>query len=1737
MSGPAGGGVAPGEAAPDRSAPRDDLVGILPLLALGLALRLIILAVAPGSGFAVDLDAFRFWAADLARNGPFGFYERGFFADYTPGYLYLLWLVGVIGGLLRGPEVAALGDLIKLPAILADVAVAWLIRSLAIELGATNRRALAAAALFLLFPVSWFDSALWGQVDSVGVVFLLLGVRSIWRGNAPAAAVWATLAAVVKPQLGILVPILAAWVIGRLLAERRTAALAVATARDGSAPAPVVSNPIRAIGFPILAAAATATAASAPFGLTLLGLFGQVASAAAGYPYASVNAYNPWALATVDGRGVVADGTWVRDAPGLALEPYLAFGPVPAVVVGTVLLLIAIVAIGAVVVRRPTRGTVIAALAVLAIAFFVVPTRVHERYLFPFIPLALILAARSDRWRLPWLAGATTTTLGMYVVLTTLYPGNPGISDWLGIGPAIRSAAGVTTLALIHVALLARGVTLLRHRAIDELEATPPEPAAAAATVAVAVAAADVTPAPVRAAPAPPPAVPEPVGAAAPSWLERPDPADPGLLAEVRRRLLARPLRADRSAALVGEPGGRLDRLDLWIVVVLVVLLLAGRAHRLEQPYQMHFDEVYHARTATEFLQHWRYGEPHPIYEFTHPHLAKYAMAAGLVMFGGDRVVATSSLGAPVAAAAIEGRWEDPRLPAARAGDRLYLATGSDVRVIDLARRSEVVRLPIPGARSLAVSSLRHELYVGTDSGTILALATAALDDVRLGVPPPGAAAIRTVAEIGAPVARLHAAGDGATILAVAGDEVVALASDGGAPRGRLALPGATGFADAGTAELLVARPAEVPDPVAAARVLTTLLGGSDGSYVDRLGTGAGSVTIAPAPRGDLRGELDAALGDGRLAGFELITVGRVAVGATDGIALVATADPVLLERIGTTEPVTGLAATTNLDATYLYAATGESLTVAVLPSSSDTEGLARVSTTVRMPGAVRDVAWNPATQMIHALGRAPAGSDGETVYVVEPHGNAVFADARLPFAPAALVVDAAPRFPNDDRQELLAFAADGSGASVAVGAHAFAWRLPGVLAGLLGSLALYLLARILFRRRSVAVFAAVLAGLDGMLFVQSRIGMNDAYVGALILAAIAAFAGLWTGRWRSPAAFWVVMPVVGILLGLALAAKWVALYAIAGLGILVLARSALGRVILVGGLLAATAVLGLAAISVPAGGTSGGNLSFVLAMIAVSLVAVAISVLRPVAWTLEELRFAVAAPLATGVAILLIGIPLGVVGPGPCADPAAPCPQQLLLEGAFGLVVLSGLALGAARLAAGVGWGPLADPGRAALRALPPASPAPEGWLRLGSGRGLPAVWLVVSLLAIPVAVYVASYLPWVALGNRLVESWPPGNAGQTLADLTASMYRYHDDLRAAHAASSPWWAWPFDLKPVWFYQGGFESATAGAIYDAGNLVVWWLAIPALGFAAWAAYRRRSHALALVVVAFLALWLPWARIDRATFQYHYYTALPFAILALAYLAAELWHGPPRGVWLLARVSAGLAIVGPLLLWLLRLPLCALIRVEGANPGSEACALLPPGEILVTARTAGLLLVALVGGLMLVRGILSLGRPGGRSTAVVIGAVVTSAGLVAAGRLLDETPLLRITAFPPEAIALVAIVPVGSLAWHVATASDPRRFVAGILVAAAGWFVLWYPNLSGLPLPSALFNAYQGLLPTYLYPFQFPVNLDPPGEGPPLASLEFAILALAIAGTAVAVAWSASSWRLPGRGGEAGPPA
>jgi hypothetical protein len=872
--------------------------------------------------------------------------------------------------------------------------------------------------------------------------------------------------------------------------------------------------------------------------------------------------------------------------------------------------------------------------------------------------------------------------------------------------------------------------------------------------------------------------------------------------------------------------------------------------------------------------------------------------------------------------------------------------------------------------------------------------------------------------------------------------------------------------------------------------------------------------------------------------------------------------DFAVISSFETAAPVTGMAyVDQGTDRPTLYAAAGNTVQLLRLPAGEAPQ----LGDRLTMPGPVRDVYANPSAALVHVLGMTPDGAS-DTLYVIEPHSNAVFADAVLPFAPTSVLMDVQPRRPADDRLDALAFSSTGGLATVDVGGNTFGWRFPGVLAGALMALAMYMLARFLFRRRTVAVFAALLVLVDGMAFANTRIAMNDTYVTLFITAAFALFAPLYVGRWRSPLVVGAGIVGVAVLLGLALASKWVGAYALGGVVLLILLRSALGRFLALAAMIGMTAVLGYIAI---APGPEATQLNYVfLALMVVLTTALAVAMaIRPLPLTADERRLLVAGPAVLAVLALAGGLVLMLSGrPG---EPGAMItPGRLLLGGAAlaGLAAVAALAFTGrgramvASLLATLGWhslaqrvGNTAEPAGAYLAegealAVEPASvaategvasdPPPRGWLRPGSGvLGLPWLATLAVLAAVPLLVYAVSYVPWIELGNRWTADFPAGATGQTFLDLQKGMYDYHNNLRATHAASSPWWAWPLDLKPVWFYQRDFAGATTGSIYNTGNMVAFWLSIPAVAFAAFMAWRRRSLALTLVVLAVASLWLPWARIDRATFAYHVFTAMPFAFLCLAYLLAELWHGPSRRTWAFARLAGAGAILLAPALWVLRLPLCAVARVDQVNENAEACQL-GLGRSLALSDLQVIGFVGLLAGAVLLGWLVwqwrshtpATERRGSEGWLTALGMVLLGGGLVVVlggaflpgprtfelpvGQLL---PLLWLVA-PLVLLALLAVP-----AYYVLRARDARRFVIGVLILAGVWFLVWYPNISGLPVPTLLVQAYQVVLPTLNYSFQFGVNTDPPGGSMSLIGvLMLGTVVTMLVGAAV---YAVRSWR------------
>jgi dolichyl-phosphate-mannose-protein mannosyltransferase len=156
---------------------------------------------------------------------------------------------------------------------------------------------------------------------------------------------------------------------------------------------------------------------------------------------------------------------------------------------------------------------------------------------------------------------------------------------------------------------------------------------------------------------------------------------------------------------------------------------------------------------------------------------------------------------------------------------------------------------------------------------------------------------------------------------------------------------------------------------------------------------------------------------------------------------------------------------------------------------------------------------------------------------------------------------------------------------------------------------------------------------------------------------------------------------------------------------------------------------------------------------------------------------------------------------------------------------------------------------------------------------------------------VYGLSYIPYLQLGHDWTVAGGPAY-GWSLEELHAQMFGYHFNLTAGHASSSPWWSWPLALKPTWFYNGSFDGDQIAVIYNGGNPILFWAGIPAMIACAVQAWKRRSIALVLLVAAFAFQLVPWTRIERATFAYHYFTAVIFAMIAVAYVVDELLRRP-----------------------------------------------------------------------------------------------------------------------------------------------------------------------------------------------------------------------------------------------------
>ncbi len=398
-------------------------LALLVLLAAALGLRLALAAGVPG--YPYDTGTFYAWAMALAEEGPSAFYTSGFFADYPPGYLYVLWgageLLRAVG--VQGLSAGAMAVLCTAP-ILCDLTLAALLWHFA-RRRAGERAGLLAAAAAAFNPAFVFDCAVWKQVDAALALALLVCFLLLSQKRWYAAALAYAAALLIKPQALIFGPPFA---LGCLLALPRPLAQ-----RDT----------LRHLGR-LLAAAALCVGAVLLAGVPFTGdqtpilwLLRRYTATATSYPYASVNAANLAAL---------LGGNWQSEDARILLLRWKDWG------ILAILLLTAALALLALRARRRGKADLLLLAAFYGSGVFLFAHRMHERYLFPALVLLLAAWARSGDGRLR--APAALFSLSLLANMALVYrcaESDPFLEGaaarWVLRGAAAAALAGFVLLA------------------------------------------------------------------------------------------------------------------------------------------------------------------------------------------------------------------------------------------------------------------------------------------------------------------------------------------------------------------------------------------------------------------------------------------------------------------------------------------------------------------------------------------------------------------------------------------------------------------------------------------------------------------------------------------------------------------------------------------------------------------------------------------------------------------------------------------------------------------------------------------------------------------------------------------------------------------------------------------------------------------------------------------------------------------------------------------------------------------------------------------------------------------------------------------------------------------------------------------------------------------------------------------------------------------------------------------
>lgn len=306
-----------------------------------------------------DMGAFITWVNKLQNEGFAGFYAK-YGLSYPPLHIFLVYIIGEICTIFHVGDFSVIQIvLIKSPALICDILTAYYMYKIARKY-LSNKAGLIACIVYILNPAVVFNSSVWGQMDSI-YTFCIVVMCYLISEKKLKAAYFAFAASILFKYQGIIfTPIIIFATLDNVIL-------------DNCNKKKFFSHLFTGLG-----AIACMVACHLPFifgngnasgnASNIIGSYGEALTA---FRYASVNAYNIWAMFGLN---------WHTQEDTFLGLTYNTWGTL-----SIILLVIVVFIISMKLKNNNSKHYLIAGFIMSTMFLFSV--RMHERYLFPAIPL------------------------------------------------------------------------------------------------------------------------------------------------------------------------------------------------------------------------------------------------------------------------------------------------------------------------------------------------------------------------------------------------------------------------------------------------------------------------------------------------------------------------------------------------------------------------------------------------------------------------------------------------------------------------------------------------------------------------------------------------------------------------------------------------------------------------------------------------------------------------------------------------------------------------------------------------------------------------------------------------------------------------------------------------------------------------------------------------------------------------------------------------------------------------------------------------------------------------------------------------------------------------------------------------------------------------------------------------------------------------------------------------------